>query len=175
MTTLCQRRACEDAVPHRGRAHLDPRNPMYDGPASLFQVLPLVVRESARTIAREHPDVMPEVVDLGNHIQALRGQVAHVSVARDRQVRDAIRRSESCEHHGTEIRLLGEQLHAISESDRRNDQGRVSLLGFLHQTDETIRRYRAGELPKLTLDRLVEALEMAAARAHREHLAAWKQ
>lgn len=174
----CGRTKCAspDVRVHLGKEHLDPRSDLYDGPGSLFQVLPLAVRESARKIAREHPDVMPEVVDLANQIQRLRDQVTHVRVDRDRQVREAMARSEDCEHHGTEIRLLGEQVHAIGEAERRNDQGRVALVGFLQVIDDVVLAYKNGTMAQdITVARVMGALEKSAATAHRQHMRAWKR
>lgn len=177
-TVTCSRLKCsETGTPvHQAGMHLDQRSEFYDGPDILLRATSMYVRGSARKIISEAPGLTPEVVDLVTYIDFLGQQVAHVSVDRDHKVREAMARSGDCEAHGTEIRLLGEQLHAISESDRRNDQGRVAMLGLLFELEELIRQHEQGRLPgDLTVGQLVKALKGSADRARRAHGRAWKR
>ncbi len=171
----CQRTTCADIPEHLAGRHLDQRDDLYDGPDSLLQVLPLAVRDSARRIVREAPALMPEAVDLAKHIEFLRQQVAHVQVDADRKVRDAMARSSDCEHHGKEIKELGEQLYHFDKSERRADAGRLALLGFLDAVDQVVDQHAAGKLPDLTVDELVAALAKSAKKAHAAHERAWKR
>lgn len=173
---LCGRVACAAGPPHLAGRHLDQRDALYDGPDSLFRVLPLAVRDSARTIAREHPDVMPEVVDLAKHIEFLRQQIAHISVDRDHQVRRATDKALDCADHGEVIKALEEQVTAIDRNARRTEAGRLAALGFLHAVDELVRGAKAGQLSEqTTVASLLEALERVAQSVHRAHDRAWKR
>lgn len=169
--SLCGRTKCAAGPPHLAGRHLDQRDELYDGPGPLLQVMPLAVRESARKIVRDAPELMPEVVDLAGHIQFLRDQVTHVQVDKDRKVREAMVRSESCEHHGEEIKALGEQLAYRDKAEQRAEAGRLALLGFLHEVDRFL---DAGGRSDLTVAELVEAFKRATKRAHAAHARAWK-
>lgn len=175
-TVTCTRTACAERPTHQAGLHLDQRSPFYDGPATLFDATSLYVRDSARKIAREAPELTPEVVDLVTYVEFLRGQVAHVQVDKDRQVRRAMARSGDCEVHGEEIKGLGEQLAHFDDAHRRADAGRVALLGFLHVVDEMVREHKAGKLrADLTVADLVAAIAKGAEGAHRAHERAWKR
>lgn len=170
----CQRRACAEREPHPGGRHLDQRDELYDGPGSLLQVLPLSVRDSARTIIREAPALMPEVVDLANEIEFLRGQVAAVRVDADRRERAAMSRSASCEEHGREIEGLADQLGAADRREEKTEKARLALLGFTHAVDELVRAHREGRAdPGLTVAKLVDGLAKAVKKAHDAHARAW--
>lgn len=172
----CRRSKCADLPAHPGGRHLDQRDELYDGPGSALGAASIYVRDSARKIVQEAPGLMPEVMDLINGISWLQDQVTHTQVDRDRQVRDAMARSESCEHHGEEIRQLSGQLHHSDESDRRNNAGRVAALGLLFQVDELVRQHGAGQLPaSLTVADLVAALSKSANQVHAAHDRAWKR
>jgi|ADGO01.1.fsa_nt_gi hypothetical protein len=172
----CQRTACAGRETHLAGRHLDPRDELYDGPHSTLTVLPLSVRESARRIVREAPALMPEVIDMAQEIERLRRQVAHVQVDRDHLVRDAMARSESCEHHGQEIAELGRQLRAADQSARAEEAGRVALLGFLQVVQDFVDAYRAGRGPAdLTVTQVVDALDKAIKKAEAAHMRAWKR
>jgi hypothetical protein len=173
--TKCQRTKCAEIPEHLAGRHLNQRDELYDGPDLLLQVLPLAVRDSARRIVREAPALMPEVVDLGKHIQWLRDQKVHVQVDADRKVREAMARSEDCEHHGKEITQLSEQLDHFDKAHDRADAGRVAVLGLLFTVDELVRQHEAGQLPDLTVDGLVAALAQSARKTHAAHDRAWKR
>lgn len=175
-TALCGRTRCSgaDVTVHQAGAHLDQRSEFYDGPSSTLQATSLYIRSSARKIITDAPALMPEVMDLVNYVEFMRTQVAHVQVDRDRGIREAQARSESCEHHGAEIKALGEQVHAFSEGERRHNAGRVAVLGLLHAVDELVRQHEAGRLPGLTVDKLVAALAESAKKTHAAHDRAWK-
>ncbi len=168
----CQRwPRCADIPPHQGTRHLDPRDELYDGPSTTLQVLPGAVRESARKIISESPELTPEVIDLANHILFLRDQVAHVSVDKDRSVREASRKSLDCEHHGEVIQGLEKQLDRFDESGRRSEAGRLALLGFLFEMDKAIEKPRED----LTVAQLLGALKAASKSAHAAHQRAWRR
>lgn len=171
-TALCTRIKCsgEDVTVHQAGAHLDQRDELYDGPGTTLRAASLYIRDSARKIISEAPALMPEVMDLVNYVEFLGGQVAAVSVDRDRSVREAMARSGDCEHHGEQIKALSDQLWAFGESERRADAGRVALLGFLHAVDKVIENPPEG----LTVDRLLVALALSARKAHAAHDRAWK-
>jgi hypothetical protein len=170
----CGRSACAERAPHPAGRHLDQRDELYDGPGSLLQVLPLSVRDSARKIIHEAPGLMPEVVDLANEVEFLRGQVAAVSVDKDRQVRAAMARSASCEHHGQEIEELGRQLGAMDRAGQKNEKARLALLGFMHAVDDLVQAHHEGRTaPDLTVAKVVDALAKASKRASDAHARAW--
>lgn len=174
----CSRLKCSgpDVPVHPAGLHLDQRSEFYDGPDGLLGATSMYVRPSARKIISEAPELTPEVVDLVTYIEFLGQQVAHVSVDRDRKVREAMARSESCEHHGEEIHELAQQVHHFDESYHRADQGRVAVLGLLHAVDELVRQHEGNQLREgLTVDQLVEALKRSAASAHKAHDRAWKR
>lgn len=171
----CRRTACAPLPPHKAGRHLDQRDELYDGPDTLLQVLPLRVRDSARALVRRHPESMPEVVDLAKHIEFLRDQVAHLQVEMDRKVREAMARSESCEHHGEEIKGLSEQLHAADQASTRNNNGRLALLALLHALDDFIELHGRGQIVKtMTVKDLVTWLTKATKKTHAAHARAWK-
>lgn len=171
----CQRTVCvNEHPPHLAGRHLDQRDELYDGPDTLLQVLPLAVRDSARKLVREAPALMPEVVDLGRHIEWLRDQVAHVRVDADRRERRALASAASCEQHGKDITYLGEQAASFEADARRNDAGRVALLGLLHQIEEFTREWRQGNRDHVTVADVVSALEKAAKQTSAAHMRAWK-
>jgi hypothetical protein len=170
----CQRSTCAEREPHPGGRHLDQRDELYDGPGSLLQVLPPSVRDSARKIIREAPELMPEVVDLGNEIEFLRGQVAAVRVDADRRERAAMLRSADCEHHGREIEELGRRLGAVDRAGEKTEKARLALLGFMHAVDDLVRAYREGRTdPGLSVAELVDALAKASKKASDAHARAW--
>lgn len=171
----CQRTACATIAPHKAGRHLDQRDELYDGPDSLFQVLPLAVRDSTRLLAKAHPEHLAEVVDLAKHIEFLREQIAHIRVDMDHKVRDAMARSESCEHHGEEIKGLSKQLHAADERAEKNDRGRLALLGLLHALEDFVELHKRGQIVKtLTVKSLVEWMANAAKKTSAAHARAWK-
>lgn len=172
----CTRTKCAELErpAHPAGVHLDQRSEFYDGPRLSLEVASVYVRDSARKIIREAPALMPEVMDLVNYCDFMRLQVAHVQVNRDRGIREAQARSESCEHHGKEIKGLGEQVHAFSEAERRHNAGRLAVLGLLFAVDELVRQHKAGQLPNLTVDKLVDALAENAKKTHAAHDRAWK-
>lgn len=157
----CQRAACADEPAHVGGEHIDPRSGRYDGPGVTFRALPETARRAAHAL-REAGAPIPEVVDMAREILRLRGQVAAVQVDRDRQVRAALARSESCETHGQEIAELGKQLHEADKRAERNDRGRVTLL-VLPQMIEAL-----SALPTLT------ELKRAARKTLDAHGRVWK-
>lgn len=169
----CQRSTCAGQPAHPGGRHLDQRDDLYDGPGSALQVAPLAVRDSARKIVREAPALMPEVIDLVNHIEFMRGQVAAVSVDKDRQVRAASERALDCDSHGEVIRGLERQVTAFDDSARASEAGRMVLLGFLHVVDELLRG--SPSLRNITVPELISALKIASKKTHAAHDRAWKR
>lgn len=175
-TELCGRTGCTELerAPHPAGAHLDQRSEFYDGPDGALGVASVYIRDSARTIIREAPALMPEVMDLVNYVEFMRRQVAAAHADRDRGIREAQARSESCDHHGEQVKALGEQVHAFSEGERRNNAGRLALLGFLHAVDEFTDRYRKGDGQDPALGPVVDALERMSKSTHSAHDRAWK-
>lgn len=173
----CTRTRCTELkrAPHPAGLHLDQRSEFYDGPGGALGVAPIHIRDSARKIITEARALMPEVMDLVTYCDFMRDQVAHVQVDKDRSVREAMARAESCEHHGEEIKALGDQVHAFSESERRHDAGRVAVLGLLFELDKVTKAYRDGRLPGLTVDKLIKSLEDASKSTHAAHDRAWKR
>lgn len=170
----CERTACAEKEPHEGGRHLDQRDELYDGPGSVLGVLPVSVNESARKILREAPELMPELMDLAHEIEFLRDQVAAVSVDKDRQVREAMRRSESCEHHGEEIRDLSESMYAADQHQRRTEAGRLVMLGFFHAVQKAVEDYGRDQPVRATLKAFMEVLAGAVKKAGAAHDRAWK-
>lgn len=172
----CTRTECAELerAPHPAGVHLDQRHEFYDGPEMHLDAVSMYVRDSARKIIRDAPALMPEVIDLVTYMDHLQNQATHCRVDRDRGIREAMARSESCEHHGEQIKALGEQVDSISGSHRRADAGRVALLGLLSAVDELVRQCRDGQLPSLTVDALVAALAESSRKVNAAHDRAWK-
>lgn len=172
---ICRRATCAAVPPHLAGRHGNQRDDLYDGPNSLLQVLPLAVRESARRLVREAPELMPEVVDLAQHIEWLRKQVAHVQVNGDRQVREALASAGSCEQHGKDISSLNGQLHAASQQADKLDAARVALLGLLHTIEDFVTGWEEGRYNTDTsAAELVPALAKAAKQGRDAYQRAWK-
>lgn len=172
----CTRSRCTELerAPHPAGVHLDQRSEFYDGPGSALGVASVYIRDSARKIVREAPALMPEVMDLVTYCDFMRDQVAAVSVDKDRGVRAAMARSLSCEHHGEEIKGLGEQVSAFDAAQRRADAGRLALLGFLHAVDQFTDRYRKDDGRDAALEPVVDALERMSKSTHGAHDRAWR-
>jgi hypothetical protein len=173
----CGRTKCAELerAPHPAGVHLDQRHEFYDGPDSQLGALSMYVRDSARKIIRDAPALTAEVVDLTTYIDFLEDQAAHTRVDRDRGIREAMARSESCEHHGEEIKGLGEQVRAFDKASARSEAGRLAVLGMLFAVDELVRQHKDGELPDLTLNKLIKALADGAKKVHAAHDRAWKR
>lgn len=173
----CQRTACTAGEPHLGGAHIDPRNPLYDGPTTTVNALPKTARDACRNLLAAGASV-PDVVDLAREIHRLRDQVAAVRVDKDRQVRAASERALDCEEHGKDIRRLEEQVDHFDKAAARDNAGRLALLGGLHPIEDAIRglqeKARRGEqVPDLTavLDVFAKAIE----RTYAAHKRAWSK
>jgi outer membrane murein-binding lipoprotein Lpp len=146
-TKPCQRTgACVEAGPHLGGVHLDPRHPLYDGPSTTINALPHQARDAARVLLAGGAPV-PEVIEMAKEIHRLRSQVAAVSVDKDRQVRAALQRADDCAEHGKDIVQLNEQVHFFDEQARKNDAGRIALLGLLHAVEDLVQAHREERLP----------------------------
>jgi hypothetical protein len=173
----CRRTACADGPPHLGGAHIDPRNPLYDGPDTTVNALPMAARDACRKLLAAGASV-PDVVDLAREIHRLRDQVAAVRVDMDRQVRAAMQRAGDCEEHGKDIRRLEEQVDHFDRAADRNDAGRVALLGGLHPIEDAIRALqesarRGDKVPdlKTVLDVFAKAID----RTYAAHKRAWSK
>jgi TPR repeat protein len=173
----CRRTACADGPPHLGGAHIDPRNPLYDGPTTTINALPMTARDACRNLLAAGASV-PDVVDLANEIHRLREQVAAVRVNKDRQVRTAMQRAGDCEEHGKDIRRLEDRAAHFDKAAEHNNAGRLALLGGLHPIEDAIRglqeKARRGEkVPDLTavLDVFAKAIE----RTYAAHKRAWSK
>lgn len=172
----CERSACAGLEPHVGGVHLDQRHPLYDGPEDLLTVLPLAVRDSARRLVREAPNLMAETVDLAQHIERLRDQVAAVRVDMDRQVRAALASASNCQAHGKQIDQLNGQADHFHRQGERSDAARVVLLGLLHTVEEMVDAHRAGSFrADVTVADLVGVLERVAKRASAAHDREWRK
>jgi hypothetical protein len=173
----CRRTACADGPPHLGGAHIDPRNPLYDGPTTTINALPMTARDACRNLLAAGASV-PDVVDLANEIHRLREQVAAVRVDKDRQVRTAMQRAGDCEEHGKDIARLEEQLTHSDKSARQNDAGRVALLGGFFALEDGIgilkEKIRRNEkVPDLGT--VLDVFTQAIARASAAHKRAWSK
>ena len=170
----CTMAPCRVDGDHPGTDHLDPRSPHYDGPILANDR----DGEAFRVILAALPDTLETRVAVHHLVGALReaqDQRAHAWVDRDRGIREAMRRSQSCEAHGEQIRELGERLHAAHSGEERTNQARLALLGFLLAVDDAVKAYRAGAHAELTLDTLVTALEGSSRKAHAAHTWAWSR
>jgi hypothetical protein len=172
----CQRTGtCTEAGPHLGGAHLDPRDALYDGPSTTINALPHQARDAARALLSGGAPV-PEVIDMAKEILRLRSEVAAVRVDMDRQVRAALQRADDCTEHGKEIVRLNEQVQFFDEQARKNDAGRLALLGLLHAVEDFVRSYREGPAKAgLTVDDVVTALAGFAKKTSAAHQRAWKR
>jgi hypothetical protein len=173
----CRRSACATTDPHLGGAHIDPRNPLYDGPTTTVNALPMVARDACYNLLHAGASV-PDLVDLANEIHRLRDQVAAVRVDMDRQVRAAMQRAGDCEEHGKDIRRLEEQVDHFDKLASQNDGGRVALLGGFFQLEDAIsllkEKIRRGDkVPEL--GRVLEVFAKALERAHVAHKRAWSK
>lgn len=173
---ICARTACAQVAPHRAGRHLDQRDALYDGPDSALRGLPASVRDSARRILGDAPALMPELVDMANEIHFLRAQVAHIEVDKERQVREAAARSESCEHHGKETKELAEQLYQAGKRERRTEAARLALLGFYHAVKDAVEAYQGGKVRTApTLEAFMGALAQFVKQAGAAHDRAWSK
>lgn len=173
MEQTCRRWSkCAAMEPHEGKRHNDPRDDLYDGPSTLLQVLPHAIRNQVRKIVDQAPALTPELVDIAEHVQFLRDQVALVSVDRDHKVREAMARSADCQVHGEQIEDLSGQLHAMDAHQRRTEAGRLALLCFLVTVDEALTN---GFRPGLTVPELAEALSKVSKKTHAAHTRAWSK
>lgn len=181
----CQRTACADGAPHLGGAHLDPRNPLYDGPETALNALPHACRKAGWDLlsASRADGWRRQFVDVALHEMAreilrLRQQIAAVQVDKDRQVRAASKRALDCEEHGKDIRRLEEQVHHFDREADRNDAGRLALLNGFHALEDAVRSLqesvrRGDKVPDLAkvLDVFAKAIE----RAYAAHKRAWSK
>ena len=165
----CRTAPCRADGDHPGGDHLNPRSRHYDGP-----ILPGYREgEAWRTILAVLPDTGETRVAVHHLVEALRtaeDQATHARVDRDRGIRDAMARSESCEHHGQEIKELGVQVHRISAQHHRAERARIALLGFLDAVDELVRAPRAD----LSVKALLTALAGAVKKTYAAHDRAWR-
>jgi hypothetical protein len=173
----CQRTACADGDPHLGGVHIDPRNPLYDGPDITVNALPAVARDACRNLLAAGASV-PDVIDLANEIHRLRDQVAAVRVDMDRQVWAAMQRAGDCGEHGKDIHRLEEQVDHFDRAAAQNDAGRVALLGGLHQLEDAIRMLqeqggRGEKVPDLAL--VLDVFAKAIERTYAAHKRAWSK
>jgi outer membrane murein-binding lipoprotein Lpp len=173
----CRRTACADGDPHLGGAHIDPRNPLYDGPTTTVNALPMTARDACRNLLAGGASV-PDVVDLAREIHRLRDQVAAVRVDMDRQVRAAIQRAGDCEEHGKDIRRLEEQVHHFDRAADKNDAGRLALLSGFHALEDGIgileEKIRRGEeVPDLGT--VLNVFAKAIDRTYAAHKRAWSK
>lgn len=175
-TKPCQRTgACTEAGPHLGGVHLDPRHPLYDGPSTTVNALPHQARDAARVLLAGGAPV-PEVIEMAKEILRLRSQVAAVQVDKDRQVRAAMQRADDCTEHGKDIVRLNEQVYFFDELARKNDAGRLALLGLLHAVEGFVRGSREGRVKAgLTVEDVVTALAGFAKKTSAAHQRAWKR
>lgn len=190
----CLRTACVENGPadHLGGAHLDPADrARYDGIGILFGASPNTVRAavtplllSVGSLSGRPADgdtalratVEVAVVAALREIDQLRGQVAHVQVDRDRQVREASRRALDCEAHGEIIRETEKQVAHFDASAEKHNKGRLALLGFLNAVDDFVSGYdkqvsHGQDTPSAV--EIVEALRKASKKAHAAHTRAW--
>jgi hypothetical protein len=175
-TMTCTRLKCSapDVPVHEAGRHLDQRSEHYDGPDTLLGATSMYVRSSAWKIIRTAPELTPEVVDLVTYLEFMRDQVAAAHVDRDRGIRQASERALDCDAHGEVISGLETQLYAVGAAERRAENGRLALLGFLHAVDEVTRAYRDGH-DIGTMSALIKALEEASKKTHAAHDRAWKR
>ena len=171
----CVPAPCRANGDHPAGEHLDQRHEFYDGPALSLDALPLSVRDSAKKIHREAPGVMPELVDMANEINWLRQQLAHVSVEKDHQVREAMARSASCEHHGKEIEELGKALYAADQRERKVEAARLALLGFYQAVKDAVDQYQNRAVrPDWKVSDVMKVLAGAVKKAGAAHDRAWR-
>jgi hypothetical protein len=171
----CKRTACATADPHLGGAHIDPRKPLYDGPTTTVNALPMAARDACYNLLHAGASV-PDVIDLAEEIHRLRDQVAAVRVDMDRQVRAAMQRAGDCEEHGKDIRRLEEQLAHFDKAATRDNAGRLALLNGLYPIEDAVRGLqdkarRGDKVPdlKTVLDVFAKAIE----RTYAAHKGAW--
>jgi hypothetical protein len=103
---------------------------------------------------------------------------AHSQVDKDRQVRHAMQRADSCEWHGALIKELGGQVTHFDDAYQRADAGRTALLGWLWEVERFADWYDAqaagGEkVPDGAA--VVAALRKHTEKAHRAHGKAWER
>lgn len=165
----CKPALCRADGDHPGTDHLDPRSPHYSGP-----ILPGYREgEAFRTILAVLPDTLDTRVAVHHLVEALHTaeqQAVHARVDRDRGIREAMARSESCDVHGQEIKALGEQLHAIDRQRERTERARIALLGFLHAVDELVRAPRSD----LTVAQILAVLAKASKKTSDAHARAYR-
>lgn len=169
----CVPAPCRAQGDHPGGDHLNPHSEHYDGP-----ILPGYREgEAWRTILDVLPYTQETRVAVHHLVTAYRqakDQAARAQVDRDRGIREAMTRSESCEHHGEEIKALTAQLGAADQRAEKTEKARLALLGFTHAVDEMVRAYAQDRTdPGLSVAKLVDALAKASKKAHDAHARAW--
>lgn len=173
----CKRTACANGNPHLGGAHIDPRNPLYDGPEITVDALPMVARDACRRLLAAGASV-PDIVDLAEAVHRLGDQVAAVRVDMDRQVRAAIAWAADCDEHGKDIRRLEELVALLDEQSKHNNAGRLALLGGLFPIEDAIRALQQNIFhgdPVPDLKTVLGVLSDALVRTYAAHKRAWSK
>lgn len=145
----CQRTVCATGDPHLGGAHIDPRNPLYDGPDITVNALPMAARDACRKLLAAGASV-PEVVDLAEEIHRLGDQVAR----------------------------LEELAALLDKQSNHNNAGRLALLGYLGPIEDTIRALQQNIFhgdPVPDLKTVLGVLSDALVRVHAAHKRAWSK
>lgn len=188
---------CTFVEPGPGRQCREPKNHEVHTPngttreswlQSKLQAANLRPRDAGRAILAltvanysdtDHALVVEALHELLDEVDYWKTAWAHETVDKDHKVREAIARSESCEHHGEEIKQLGEQLTHFDQSYRHAEDGRVALLNYLFEMDRFIDAWdikaALGSNNTVTAAKLVEEMRKFVARAHRGHERAWKR
>lgn len=100
-----------------------------------------------------------------------------VTVEKDHAVIDAMRRSASCEHHGTEIRELEAQLLHAEARERRAERGRISLIESLFELERAVDKLDLDhKLGRATPDdhALITRMREVLSKMHARHKRAWQ-
>jgi hypothetical protein len=168
----CRPAPCRSKGDHPGGDHLNPRSEHYNGP-----ILPGYREgEAWCVILALLPDTAETRVAVHHLVEAHRQaekRAVRAGIDRDHGIRDAMERSQSCDHHGEEIKSLTDQVHGISAQLDRTERARIALLGFLHAVDEVVRGHPGEQGPGQLLS-LLSALAGAVKKTRAAHDRAWR-
>jgi hypothetical protein len=124
------------------------------------------------------PDVVEALHDMIDETDRWKSAWAQVTVDKDHAVRDAVKRSESCEHHGGEIKELLAHLDRVGQDRDHAEAGRRALLAGMFKIEEFVGEYellRKLKQPVPDDTQIVTALRKHLTGTHVAHKRAWSK
>lgn len=178
-----------ETADHVGGEHLNPHNrALFDGNSTSIIAATYRVKSEVSALDQLKPtlgDLTPsdrayaeEVIDAAirvtlREIDFQRDQATQARVDADNKVREASKRALDCADHGRVIAELEGQVGLFESAERRSNDGRLALLGFLTAVDDFTRAFREGRTRTLSPEEIVTELEKVSRKAHAAHSRAW--